>query len=218
MRFTQTRKRTGNKANVAFKKMRPGSYKIHKDDEHKHHVNGMLSIFMSNIKDNIFILDNVKMLTSKALIKMGILSRRITVVEYNEQVFEKMNRSLGVNIIYGGIEDYIIDMPIQKIGGIYFDYTGNHVPLKAFKRCIRDMRKHEIPDVLKIATTFSTGRKGKLNEPDLHNQCLDILEEVFDDYEVEPKYYYMYKRAASGYTMHHQHYVLRKKMIYSESF
>jgi hypothetical protein len=200
-----------NKATVAFKKTRPGVYQVHESDADKRIVNGILAIFMSSVVGNIINLDNVKMLTTKALIKVGIDPSRITTVEYNDEVFKEMDRSLGSNIVPGKVEEYISDTPVKKIGGVYFDFTGNSNSLKMFKTGIYALRKHETPEKIRIATTFSRGRGGMMSELELYNECLDTMKTSFPSYYVVPKWSYTYKRVRSGLTMYHRQYILQKK-------
>jgi hypothetical protein len=196
-----------SKKRDVFNKKRPGPYQIHESDKDKRFVNSVVALFMSNVIGNIINLDNVKMLTTKALIDQGINPDRITTVEYNKDIFKEMP-DVGSNIIYGKIEDYIDQTSVQKIGGVYFDFNGNNKSLEMFNKGIVALAKHDTPKQIKIATTFSTGRRGKMSEPEIYDNCLDIMEEAFPGYYVEPRVTYTYRRIRGGLTMHHQHYIL----------
>lgn len=204
------RQRKCKKTTAIFEINRPGVYQINDSDSDKKFVNGVLSLFMSNVVGNIIILDNIKMLTTKALIASGIKPDMITVVEYNQSVAAEMDRSLGTDIVTGAIEDYIDESPIHKIGGVYFDFTGNHVSLCMFEKSIWALRKHKTPRRLKIATTFSIGRRGKMCMSELYNRSLDVMEKAFPNHCVIPQIDYTYRRSRGGFTMYHQQYILQK--------
>jgi hypothetical protein len=199
-----------------FKINRPGAYQINESDSDKKFVNAVLSLFMSNVVGNIIILDNIKMLTTKALIASGIKPDMITAVEYNKSVASEMDRSLGANIVFGKIEEYIDNSHIQKIGGVYFDFTGNHVSLEMFEKGIWALSKHKTPRRIKIATTFSIGRRGKLCISELYNKSLNIMRKAFPNFCVIPQIYHTYQRYRSAFTMYHQQYILQKKININE--
>ncbi len=187
---------------------RPGSYQILKNDIHKRKVNHQLARFMASITTNIVILDNVEMLSSKSLQKYGILPKQLTVVEYNKKIFTRMFLK-DVNIVRGAIEEYIDNAEYQSIGGVYFDFTGNHRSIRMFDKGIHALANHDTPEQLRIALTFSEGRGGKFSEPELHDKCLDLMESAFANSVVERTWYYPYRRPR-GMQMHHYQFIIHK--------
>lgn len=189
-------------------RFRPGSYQVSKNCEHKQKVNTKLATFMKSVKTKIILLDNVEMLSSRALLRKKILPRQLTVVEYDEDVFALMHLR-GVKIVNGAIEDYISSAECQSIGGAYFDFTGNHISLGMFDKSIHAMTRHKTPDRLRIALTFSLGRKGKFDEPELHDACMDMMRSAFPGSSVERVWYYIYKRYR-GMKMCHYQFIIHK--------
>lgn len=199
-----------HKANHTFKKVRPGTYQVSKNCIHKEKVNKHLAMLAkeTDADSSIITLENIDMLTTRKLISAGIEPNRITAVECNKHVFKLMNSKIGNNIINGNIEDYIADAPIQKISVVYFDFMGNIRSLHMFRKGVNALKKHIIPNKLIIATTFCSGR-GMLTEPELYNNCLDILEDAFSDSTVRCYWYYQYKRPGKSLTMHHYQFVIK---------
>lgn len=117
-----------------------------------------------------------------------------------------------VNIVNDAIEDYIASASRQSIGGVYFDFTGNHVSVRMFAKGIRAISKHTTPNQLRIALTFSEGRRGKLSEPELYNSCLDLMKSAFINSIVKLIWYYPYKRPR-GMQMHHYQFIIHKNSV-----
>ena len=150
------------------------------------------------------------MLSSQSLIKNGILPKNITVVECNKFVFRCMNRNLGVNIVRDKIEDYITNTPQKSIDAVYFDFTGNNVSLRSFQKGIESLSRHILPEVLKISTTFSVGRRGKMTDLEIYNVCIDVMKKTFPDRVIRMNTYYSYSRK-SRLRMHYRQFELVKE-------
>lgn len=185
-----------------------GSYRIKSDDKHKRIVNEHQAEFVKGNKNEILLLDNVDMLTSKELVKNGISKPQITVIECVKKVYKEM--SLDVNIVHDRIEKYVETTSRKKIDSVYLDLNGNNLSLKVFERTVRALPRHDVSPVLRISTTFSVGRSGRMTEPELYNRCLDVMEEAFPDHTIKRGVYYTYPRNNGSMWMHYTQFILEK--------
>jgi len=128
-------------------------YKEEQDNRFHEHIDDVVNKSSENTDDlYVVILDTSELCSAKSLYGL-VPAKNIVIAEHNPEIYYNMlnNNDLGFTIIFGNIEDVILNIP-GKICGILADYQCTS--LVSFQQLLKNVRD-KLDAYAVLSTTFS---------------------------------------------------------------